>query len=177
MKRRLARVLVALVLVGVIVVMILRRPPEVRQKAELSFLYFTNAPASSLAVFAAHFPKHYGGSSWKEMELDRWEGGRWTPWSPSHPGKAAMQFKGVWPMGTVVQNGQRIDFIAEIFIPDTNDSWRIRTPVEEERPVSLLERLPVLGPKIREIRDNRADPWQTFDYWVTNVVGPAGARP
>ena len=177
MKRRLPWVLVALVLVSAVAIMLWPSKPVVRPQVELSFLHFTNGPRYSLAIFAVHFPRNFEGITWKETELDHWESGRWNPLHLPGRGSDLLPFQGGGPRGTVAPNGKRIDRVAEFFIPDTNDSWRIRTPVEEDRPWSGMERLPFLGRKLRQVHDDVGDPPRTFNYWVTNVVGPAGSRP
>jgi hypothetical protein len=177
MKRKLPWILVAAVLLSAVVIMLWPTKPKVRQPAELSFLHFTNVAGSNVAVFAVHFQKHYGGSSWQQTELDHWESGRWNPWNPTTTGRAGLPFQGGGPMGAVTASGKRIDLIAGFFLPNTNDSWRLRTHVEEVPPMSFVERLTFFGRKIRPANNYTADPRQTFDYWITNVVGPAGSRP
>jgi len=177
MKRRLAWVLVALVLASALVVMLWPRKPEVRQKAELSFLYFTNSAGNPEVVFAVHFPKAYGGGSWKDMEVDRWEGERWNPWKPDGLRPHGMRLHGSSLLGTVAANGRRIDLNASYLLPNTNDSWRIRTRVEEAPPLSFIERLPFLGRNSRPPSSYMTNPANFFAYWMTNVVGPEAARP
>jgi hypothetical protein len=84
-----------------------------------------------------------------------------------------MQLQGSSLQGTVATNGKRIDLIASYSLPNTNDSLRIRTHVEELPPLSFVERLPFLGRNRRPPNSYTTNRANFLVYWMTNEVGPA----
>jgi len=175
MKQKVPWILVIAVLLFAAVVLLWPTKPEVRPRTELSFLYFTNVPVGSEAVFAVHFPKGYGGGGWKQTEVDHWKGGRWNSWKPEGSPLPGMQLQGSSLVGTVAGNGKRIDLIASYPLPNTNDSWRLRTRVEEQPPLAFLERLPILGRNGRSPNSYTTNPANLLVHWMTNEVGPAAS--
>ena len=173
MKQRLPWILVITVLLCAVVVLLWPTKPGVRQRIELSFLCFSNAATGPEALFAVHNPKYYGGGTWFQTEVDRWEGGRWKPWKPESWPLPGTRFQGGSLLGTVAANGKRIDLIACYPLPDTNDSWRIRTHMDELPPLSFLERLPFLWRNGRQANIYATNRANFLVYWMTNEIGPA----
>jgi hypothetical protein len=173
MKRRLAWVLVALVLASAVVIMLRPGKPKEREKLELSFLYYTNGPTSPEAVFAVHYPTGYTGGKWSPAESEYWESGKWNPWKPAGLGIGGMQIQGRGPLGKVAANGKRIDLRARFFIPNTNGSWRFRVYVNETPPIPFVERVKLFWGTIRQANHYSTRVLWGRRYWITNEVGPA----
>src|SRR5262245_45040074 len=122
MKRRLAWLLVIVVLLGAVVVMLWPGKRVEIPKAELSFLCYSNGPISPEAIFTVHFPTNYPGSHWKVVEVDRWENGKWKQWNTEGWRPQAVRLMGFSFQQTVGADGRRIDALAGCAIPNTNES-------------------------------------------------------
>jgi hypothetical protein len=179
MKRKLVWVLVAAVLVAAVVIMMSPGKPAPRGHIEMTHLGFTNSPTGPEAIFAVHFPPRISSSSWKYVEVDRWEEGGWKPWNPgtSRPGMQHL----VPQSRTSLPNGRQVDLFAHYRLSNTNDSWRVRTHIDEGplrpfRSSFFIELWRKLGNRLRGGQSKiLIEP--EYSYWVTNEVHPgASAR-